>query len=157
MYSLEQLKEVVKSTKGYDIANLVDADGHERFIEGDGVLETEIEGLDVVYSKWSLSGTHLLIVFAGTFASETVIPVGNPFIAKFEVPSWILDKVYPMVGKFVDYKAVPLTSSGYSTAGTLTSILRKETNELKIQVFSGTTPSGETAFRMSFDLLIDAD
>ena len=70
MYSEKQIRELVKTTKGYDIVNLVDKDGHERFIEGD-IPDPEITGLTPIYYKWSLSGTHLMIVMAGTIENGT--------------------------------------------------------------------------------------
>ena len=43
MWSKNELKAIVKSTQGYDFANLVDKDGNPRFIEGDIEIE-EITG-----------------------------------------------------------------------------------------------------------------
>ena len=66
-----QLAPIGDLTKAY-IENIYDEDEHKRFIEGDLTLQT-IEGVSFSYGKWSLSGTHLMVVIAGSIANETVI------------------------------------------------------------------------------------
>ena len=80
----EQSKAVKK-----DIATLVDADGHNRFIEGDIEIE-EITGITKTYGKWSLSGTHLLIVLClGAVVGTTI----SGTLANITLPSYIASKI----------------------------------------------------------------
>ena len=41
---------------------IVDKDGHKRFIEGEIELADSITYLTNLYGKWSLSGSHLMLV-----------------------------------------------------------------------------------------------
>ena len=53
--------EMILNPKMEDI---VDADGHKRFIEGNVTPANIIGENDIQYAKWSLSGSHLMIVLA---------------------------------------------------------------------------------------------
>ena len=68
-----QLKDPA-TVNSVDMANIVDADGHNRFIEGNIATE-EIEGVTWAYARWSLSGTHLMCVLAGTIEDETALRI----------------------------------------------------------------------------------
>ena len=76
MYSKPQLLEAVEQEAEVNglkaFENIVDKDGHKRFIEGTPTNPT-IEGVEITYAKWSLSGTHLMLVMAGNVASTTVL------------------------------------------------------------------------------------
>ena len=63
MYSKKQL-DVMKK----DITTLVDSEGHNRFEEWDMTSET-LSGVTFSFKKVSLSGTHIMFVFAGEVAS----------------------------------------------------------------------------------------
>ena len=102
MYSEEQVKKMIqnalssgqmKDVKVFE--DIVDKDGHARFIEGDiDLAATTPEGVTKVYGKWSLSGSHLMIVLAGVIADGTTI--GGAIWAKVNMPSWIINKIYPI-------------------------------------------------------------
>lgn len=137
--------------------NIVDKDGHLRFIEGNGAVATDIhineEGL---YCKWSLSGSHLMFVLAGSFDSGTSIPSGT--FASFELPKWIMDKIYPVFSSRVEIKEVALYNEDWSTEDSkLVLVLTKATNSLMsfINVQTGFTITKDRSFRIQCDLLID--
>ena len=134
----------------------VEADGdvsaRPLIVEGDGT-PLEKDGVTISYCKWSLSGTHLMMVCAGSIANATEIVVTD-IIAKFEVPKFILDKVYPIFGGVVELKAIPLYADNYSSQS-MTVQFRKETSDLRIQPTGTTTLTANRSFRMQFDLLID--
>ena len=133
-----------------------DANGRKRFVEGDGTIITTITGFNITYNKWSLSGSHLMMVVAGTIEAGTTIDAGNPDLVRFGIPNWVLDKIYPMVNPFVDYKSVILTLTGYSEADNMKAILVKEMGQLKVRLLSKTLSNTSLAsFRIQFDLLID--
>lgn len=149
MWSEEEIQSFKK-----DISNLVDSKGNPRFIEGDGTPISK-EGATITYCKWSLSGTHLMFVCAGTIANTTEFVVTD-VIAKFEIPSFILNKIYPIFASVVELKAIPLYADNYSSQN-MTVQFRKETNDLRIQPTGTITLTSNRAFRMQFDLLIDSE
>lgn len=134
------------------IESVVDSAGNLRFIEGEGTL-TEITGVTYTYNKWSLSGTHLMIVLAGTVADTTAITAGE--YVTLNLPSYILDKIYAVFSNVVNRQTVTLWANDYSSQ-TFSMQLQKYTNNLKIY-FGGITLTKERNFRVQFDLLIDSD
>ena len=91
-------KMIVEGTT-YDVGaleSLKDTNGRNRFIEGtnESLLP---EGLTLKYSKWSLSGSHLMIVFC--FANEGNTDITIPtFTRLFDttLPEWVFNKIYPI-------------------------------------------------------------
>ena len=80
MFSLKQLEEIANKQVQEQVSsgelenvkvfeNIVDKDGHKRFIEGDITFEN-ITGVSKVYGKWSLSGNHLMIVICPKLIME---------------------------------------------------------------------------------------
>lgn len=132
------------------LENITDKDGHKRFIEGNIILP-EIEGITYTYAKWSLSGTHLMIVVAGNMVEGFTTSWISTF-ATINIPYWILNKIYPMNGDTVSQDVFTIVNEDNSTQN-LTCFLRK-TNTLFISTGS-ITANKDRAFRISFDLLID--
>ena len=130
--------------------NIVDKDGHKRFIEGD-IDFNETEGFTKTYGKWSLSGSHLLIVIAGIVANET--PAGNRKIANVNLPSWIKDKINNLFGIVVDTKQLIYYANDYTTQ-TSNVYLEKQSNVVQIAL-ANPAITAQRQFRVEFDLLID--
>lgn len=147
MWSEEEIQSFKK-----DISNLVDSKGNPRFVEGDGTPATT-EGFTSTYCKWSLSGTHLMLVIAGSVADTTVMPAVD--WAKFYIPKWILDKIYTVWANRIERKNIELLASNYSSQN-LTVYLGKEGNYLFITAPT-ITLTAERFFRIQFDLLIDSE
>lgn len=130
--------------------NIVDLNGNKRFVEGNCDTQT-IEGVTYDYNKWSLSGTHLMIVLGGSVANGTSITAS--LIASITLPQWIVDKITPLVSTFIENKTISLRGSDLSTQ-TLSINLAKEGQLLTLR--SGTlTLTADRVFRVQFDLLID--
>lgn len=135
------------------LEQIYDKDGHNRFIEGEiDLIATAPEGLTKTYGKWSLSGTHLLIVLACDIANNTTL---NGKIADVNIPLWIANKIIPTSSSLVDFKGGVRAwnddasgSQGYDT------ILRKTDNTLNI-VVNNVTATANRHIRIAFDLLID--
>ena len=126
-----------------------DADGHARFIEGD-LNVAEIEGVTFTYHKWSLSGTHLMLVVAGSVLDET--DINTTEFATATLPQWILDKIYPTYANIIfarddDFFAA---NGDPQQAGVY---LTKASDKLKIECYI--TLTADRFFRLAFDLLID--
>ena len=132
--------------------DIKDKDGHQRFIEGD-IDVVEQTGVSYSYKKWSLSGTHLMLVICKRIENGTTTAGG--FNAEVTLPEWITEKI------------VPLTQSGLlenkrftgwndtSTANTDFSFsLYKDSGKLKLYN-SAVTSADNYNIRIVFDLLID--
>ena len=136
---------------GATLEDIVDSEGNKRFIEGDGVSDTDYT--EAYYCKWSLSGTHLMCVCAGKFTGT--LP-SNTVIASFEFPDYVSDKIVPIASDVLDIRNFNVYSE-YGTLQTTDQIWVKLTDK-KIQfVQSGTLSGADKYFRIQFDLLIDAD
>lgn len=136
--------------------SIKDSDGHSRFIE-DNITPNEITGFTFTYSKWSLSGTHLLIVLAGTCEDNSSIP-DNQIIAPIELPQWVLDKIYPVAGATIENKKVQFTrlDQTYTSVDKILTISKSDSTHLDIRNISGSqTITNASGFRFEFDLLID--
>ena len=133
---------------------IVDKDGHARFIEGDVNIE-EITGVTKTYGKWSLSGSHLMFVLAGNVANGTVLPSSVVSWAIItDIPKWIRDKIYPIFSTNVDFKSSIAWDSNWQQQ-TLLFILQKSGNNIVISQYNGLTLGSDKSFRIQFDLIID--
>lgn len=147
-----QAKEVKK-----DFTTLVDKDGHDRFIEGDMVLnESLANSVEDSYGKWSLSGSHLMLVFAGK-AKDGAVLTGLTLCNSKDLPKWIYDKIYPIVGSTgpIEYNSFQFNSSNFSTINVTINFQKSGLQTLSFIVAQTLTISTDRYFRISFDLLID--
>ena len=149
MFSEKQIESMILESKK-NISTLVDNAGNVRFLEGD-IKDGEVSGVTITYGKWSLSGTHLLIVLAGTIANATALSSAE--VGSLTLPSWIMDKIYPLVGTRVVYNTYPAYGSDFAQQQIGVS-LNKSTDSLKL-IASGPTMTADRTFRFNFDLLID--
>lgn len=130
---------------------MTDENDHKRFIEGDITFAT-ITGITQTYGKWSLSGTHLMIVVGGeidngtTITAQTLAPLPN-------LPQWIVDKIRTLFGYNVIRDSMYLWGDDYSTQ-TCAIILLKQDDAVRVQIGNITT-TAKRNFRFVFDLLID--
>lgn len=147
---------IVASTSIKGMEKIIDSSDHSRFIEGDITTGT-ISGVTFTYAKWSLSGTHLMMVLAGTIESGKHLY--DYEFGKVNLPSWVLSKIYPTVGSLIERKSFDLYKANESTDVTQAVYLGKSTNYLAIGGSGATqvTTTAEDSFRFQFDLLIDAD
>lgn len=153
---LEWIKGLKKGEgASLNITTLTDSNGNPRFLEGDGSQwESGIEGLDLTYCKWSLSGTHLMLVCAGTIANGTVLASSDK-MCKFELPSFILNKIFPVWSNVIELKQLNLQSDDWTSQ---TSHVKegKYKNGIYFE-FGAITLNEDRKFRIQFDLLIDTE
>lgn len=139
---------------GASLESIVDKYGNPRFVEGNITMNT-IEGITQTYGKWSLSGTHLMIVVCADVANGTII--SNRDIAFINLPAWILNKINPLIASRIDMKTINMYSSTFDTQS-ITAVLTKSESLLAIVTRSTTVQlTANRSFRIQFDLLIDAD
>lgn len=145
-----QKKPVWGTVKFEDI---VDKDGHKRFVEGNITIET-ITGVTQTYGKWSLSGSHLLIVVSGSIADTTEIANGA-YIAKITLPAWFLNKIVTTWGnRFIEVKSFSIYNDDFS-AQTIAIGIEKFDNLLSLRNIGNFTATKQRGYRFAFDLLID--
>lgn len=151
MWSKEEIEALKKN-----ISMLVDSKGNPRFIEGD--LETEeITGVTFTYAKWSLSGTHLMIVLAGSVANGTAI-ASQTYYANAYLPLYVLDKIFGVTGSLVDFKSALYYSANPVTTQAANIDLVKDGNNNRMRLRSNSlTLTADRNFRIQFDLLIDSE
>jgi len=135
------------------LENIVDSDGNKRFIEG-SISNEQSEKVVLDYGKWSLSGSHLMIVFAGHTTEATSFDDYDLFGILQNLPAWVLSKIYPIKAEFVDFKLFNVTYNDWSPE-TITISLTKEYNSIRIKQNGNKSLTQPTTFRFVFDILID--
>ena len=135
------------------LENICDSQGRKRFLEGT-LSQPEISGLTRTYNRWSLSGTHLMIVLAGTLAANTSLSFGTSLGAAV-VPQWLADKVVPLISNkaLVVQQTFIRPNGGVERANVA---IAKYLNSLIVETYGNITFNDDMTFRIQFDLLIDA-
>ena len=151
MWSEEEI-----SSQKKDIASLVDSKGNPRFIEGDITPET-ITGITYNYAKWSLSGTHLMIVLAGS--CEEITLTNNTLFANITLPSFVFNKIFSLTEQGRVSHANMNNYYDYSYRSACVLSLVKGADVLRIIGWGIGSTSTLTAgtFRIQFDLIIDSE
>lgn len=137
-----------------NITTLTDSKGNPRFIEGDGTPRTQT-GLTSDYCKWSLSGTHLMVVFAANVANATSLTGGS--VVTFTLPDFIKNKIVGLVDTAIEVKKIVMYAYDLGNQQTFDCILRKTNDGLSVNIISTVTLTADRAFRLQFDLLIDSE
>ena len=157
MYSKPQLLEAVEQEAEVNglkaFENIVDKDGHKRFIEQDITVNT-ISGVTIPYAKWSLSGSHLLIVICLEVANGTSI-ANDTRVCEIEFPEYIRDKILPFAENFIDYKVLSFWSSSLGTQNMNVLFKKATTTKFAIDLYTAVTFTADRGARIAFDLLID--
>lgn len=153
--ALQEEVSDIKDGTTHLFETITDSHGNPRFVEGDITMNT-ITGVTQTYGKWSLSGTHLMIVIAGNIANNTTV-IRDTNIANISFPRFIKDKIktYPSTS-IVDRKNIPFYASN-STSQLALIMLRKTPTIINIQAYENFTITADRSFRIQFDLLIDAE
>ena len=151
-----QLADFTGDVKIYE--NITDADGNKRFLSGDIDNVAEFVADDeIVYAKWTLSGNHLMLVFA--FISDGAKDLAGDTFANVTLPQWIADKIYPMTDG-VSHVAVSQGIYGYipsnlaKSSVAIVPYISKVSNQLRITCDSDGTIEDGKYYRIVFDLVI---
>lgn len=147
---------VEKKTDLKVFENIVDKDGHKRFIEGDITAET-ISGVTQTYGKWSLSGTHLMIVLGLTIADAITLNNGD-VLAVVNLPEWVVSKLSVLFANRIDSKQFLAFGANYSSQVFNVSLNKiAPGNDTKIIKIDNLTLTAERNVRIQLDFLIDTD
>lgn len=137
--------------------NIVDKDGHPRFIEGELTLFESQTDLTKVYGRWSLSGSHLLIVFCVSGLQDGEIK--QDFLTDvINIPNWVLAKITPLVSgvSYVATQDLIMRGAGWASQSVTCALRFDAQNKLRLAIPSTTTTlTRDSAGRVQFDLLID--
>jgi hypothetical protein len=144
---------VGKGVYGASLESIVDKDGNHRFIEGDITMES-VSGVTQTYGKWSLSGTHLMIVVSGVIVNGTSL-TSDVKLAYITLPMWIFNKVPLLFADVVMRNSFTIYNDDWTSQG-VTPKLIKANDRLLIES-NAITATADRNFRFQFDILIDAD
>ena len=151
MWSEEEIQAFKK-----DISTLVDSKGNPRFVEGEGTPAI-ITGLNTTYCKWSLSGTHLMCVFAGSFENASVIPA-SAIIVTFTLPNFIKDKIQAIWGgNRIEYKTLNLYADDWSAQNMQLQTIKTNQGVSLTTTGASLTLTAKRNFRLQIDMLIDSE
>ena len=129
-------------------------DGHARFIEGN-ISIGELEGLTKSYGKWSLSGSHLLIVLAGNVENGVVLSSNFNIGDLDDLPTWIVAKITAISSSLVDRKNIVFWGSDLSNQSVNITLRKPSETTIQIRMDGTLTLTATRNFRIAFDLLID--
>ena len=135
---------------------IVDKDGHQRFIEGDIDLSNDMpDGMTKIYGKWSLSGSHLLIVLAIDIVDTTEI-TGGVAMATLNLPDWVKNKIIPLwQSNYIDTKTFNAFADNWSTQTIQVHFYKSLQGAITLRTGNNITLSADRHCRIVFDLLID--
>ena len=137
------------------MSNIVDNNGHKRFVEFNGVAGS-VEGITITYNKASLSGTHLMVVLAGSIANGTTID-NSKVLAFYNIPAYIMDKIKPVWGSNIEVKTVTAFATDWSSQSFQCVLAKNISTQLGIFKAGPTTFTADRNFRIQFDLLVDSE
>lgn len=158
MYSRPQLLEAIEEQSKLNgikvFEDIVDKDGHPRFIEGEGSVSSSRTDFVVNYNRWSLSGTHLMLVVGFTVANGDTFTGGRPFY--FDLPQWIMDKITPVWGNYVDNQSINYYADDFTTQSGQCALEKRTDTRLSFYFHTGSiTMTKKRSCRIVFDILVD--
>ena len=140
---------------GATLDDIVDSQGNKRFVEADGEVVTEASKLTPSYCKWSLSGTHLMCVLAGTVTANVYIGLFVS-MANFTLPSYIGSKIFPVYRKSVETREITIYDANGLINQNVNFQFQYENNVISFVPQADIHVTSTGYFRIQFDLLIDA-
>lgn len=145
-------KDVTTIENMNKMEKIKDKSGHLRFIEGSGDVST-IADVENNYCKWSLSGTHLMLVHIITL--DVGASLSNNLLSSFELPNWIMNKIVSTGTEGMIASDTFISYSDDLTTGSLNLYLKKETNSVSINLIGSASIAKKRYCKIKFDLIID--
>ena len=153
----DSIDDAFENIDDQDIGNglfekIKDKDGHLRFIEGNLEVQT-IPGVTFSYAKWSLSGSHLMLVLSGTIANTTAIASTQP-LAVGNLPNWIFAKIPIIWSSAIDNKSFKVYANDWTSQDFGVAFMKQSSY---VSLISGGdfTATADRGFKFQFDLIID--
>ena len=141
------------------MSNIVDSQGHKRFIEDDITINSS--AFNKEFAKWSLSGTHLMCRFVGSIVEEFKFRYG--WFGFFgNLPKWIYDKIYGSPMSFDENTLIVDTKKVLIGDNDIPFALMKRLGTNNLALATGNTTELDSSFIgkrlvLQFDLLIDSE
>lgn len=152
----QALKKAEEGGGGATLDDIVDSHGNKRFIEGNLIVETAT-GVTITYNKWSLSGTHLMLVLAIEYDTTASFAVDDLF-ASVELPNYIINKIASGSRIINVQSPVSYKISDDSVFANFRYNLIRNNNTLQIKYAAASIPTMQACYsRLQFDLLIDSE
>lgn len=134
--------------------NIVDLNGNKRFVDFT-IDDLVVSGITPIYSKASLSGTHLMLVYV--FDVDNATTLSNTKIAEITLPKYIMDKIFSISSRLVDYKIFTAYADDLSSQNLGVNLFLSVDNAKLEFIVAGLTANSLKHIRIQFDLLIDAE
>lgn len=158
MWSEEELQNLIEEQGGSGggssiLENIVDSNGNKRFVEGNVIGKYHTPShITFTYGKWSLSGTHLMIVLFFTINTTSKITQMADLCQGIEIPKWIVDKLKLQNSSAIEKK----NFYAYDNDSYMTIMCQKYNEKLYLKnVKDYSAPEIDTKIRIQFDFLID--
>ena len=137
------------------LEEITDSQGNKRF-QDFAITPKVISGVNFTYSKASLSGTHLLIVFAGNIEENSSVLAGEKFAEIANFPTWLMNKIVPTYSAFVGAFNGQLIRSDDYNLETISLNMDKDSSKITLALANNISSDAATRyFRIALDLLID--
>lgn len=139
---------------------IVDANGNPRFIGGDiatSNLANLVGNENVKYAKWSLSGTHIMIVLAFNAPANTMFTTGS-YLASLTIPSWIGSQIQRIIPSSAMVAIEEVIGKQAGEVNIKKSFDLEKSSDSGFTIWAAenfTTTATNTGFRVQFDLLIE--
>lgn len=150
------IEGVLQATHPKLFETIEDTNGNKRFVKGDVVLaENAPQGLVEVYGKWSLSGSHLMIVLGCELPDGLVLKNATVF-AYAQLPKWVFDNLFTLFSIALDSKTFQLRGNDWSSQDIIVYLSKAEGNKVAFNFGQDATVSGFKKGRFAFDFIIAA-
>ena len=133
-----------------DIEALVDSNGNQRFIVGNGKTRF-VSGMTLESIKWSLNGSNLMFEILGTFSENLT---RADIMCDFDLPDWVADKIvvpYDNIVDIIDYNVTFASGSFYTNKVQIT----KDFNTVTFTNVSVTNIDSLCFFKIRYNIIID--
>ena len=153
MFSEKQIKEQIEKVSLETIDDAIKEEKLSEFKSGDITME-ELTGISQSYGKWLVNGKELFIVLAGSIEANATLS-DNTTIAEVEIPSDIIDKLYPISGDTITLQPHPFFNSAHYYIERNIALTKSSANKIYIYNNAGNyTPTQAQTFRIMFNLIV---
>ena len=133
-----------------DIEALVDSNGNNRFIGGNGT-SGNVSGLTIASSKWVLNGTNLIFEILGTFSGNLS---GFDILSSFTLPEWVANKIVTPVSNIVDILNCLMVSTKDVSGITIKVQITKSGDNIYFTNMTNINISDISLFKIRYNIII---
>ena len=145
---------VLQATHPKLFETIEDTNGNNRFVKGDVVLDENAHaGIVKTYGKWSLSGSHLMLVFGCELPDGFAIKNGDAF-AYAELPRWVFVNLTSLFSIAIDSKTFQIRGNDWSSQDVTVFLNKGDGNKVVFNFGNNVTVSGVKKCRFAFDFII---